>query len=297
MLGNQNLPHKTSWALAGRRFPAGPARIIALTGWLLGISGCAVLPDSQRLATALGEYSYVVAGSGMPTIVMEAGLGDGKENWGEIFTDVSTMARTFAYDRAGYGASQKREEPRTGAQITAELHALLEAAHLPPPYILVGHSLGGTYMELYARTYAQEVAGVILIDSRHADFSKRCTEAGAVACEPPTFLTWLMPGAAHEEFEGAVETMQQVRAAGPFPPVPLVVITGMNKILEGATFNQVWLDTQKQLADLSPLGRHVVCGHCGHYPQRDDPGLVVMSIKDVVAQTRDETLSKRPGVQ
>lgn len=62
-----------------------------------------------------------------------------------------------------------------------------------------------------------------------------------------------MPGAAHEEFKGAVETMQQVRAAGPFPPVPLVVITGVNKILKGATFNQVWLDTQKQLADLSPL--------------------------------------------
>lgn len=49
--------------MAGRRFPAGPARIIALTGWLLGISGCAVLPDSQRLATPLGEYSYVPAGT------------------------------------------------------------------------------------------------------------------------------------------------------------------------------------------------------------------------------------------
>jgi hypothetical protein len=54
-----------------------------------------------------------------------------------------------------------------------------------------------------------------------------------------------MPGAAHEKFEGAVKTMRQVRAAGSFPPVPLVVITGMNKILEGATFNQVWLDMQK----------------------------------------------------
>lgn len=269
---------------------------IALVGSLVGTSGCAALPDSQRLATSFGEHSYVVAGSGVPTIVMEAGLGDGKESWREIFADLVKVTRSFAYDRAGYGASQKREGPRTGAQIVEELRALLQAARLPPPYILVGHSLGGTYMELYARTYAREVAGVVLIDSRHVDFSERCDEAGALVCEPPAFLTWLVPGAGHQEFVGAAETMRQVRAAGSFPHVPLVVITGMNKILEGATFNRVWLNTQKQLADLSPLGRHVVCERCGHYPQRDNPALVVMSIQNVVAQVRAEKIGNHPAV-
>jgi pimeloyl-ACP methyl ester carboxylesterase len=78
--------------------------------------------------------------------------------------------------------------------------------------------------------------------------------------------------------------MRQVRDAAPFPPIPVVVLTGTNKWLEGPAFNRVWLQTQQEMSELSPKGTHVVCDHCGHYVHRDDPRLVVDAIRDVIAR-------------
>ena len=72
--------------------------------------------------------------------------------------------------------STKASVPRTGAVIVAELHAVLKKAGVQPPYVLVGHSLGGLYMSLYARTYPEEVAGLILMDSTHPEQIERCLQ-------------------------------------------------------------------------------------------------------------------------
>ncbi len=269
-----------------------PMRRIALALTLLGALGCASLPQAERAATGFGERAFVRAGAGEPTVVFEAGLGDGKDGWARLFGELRDTTRVFAYDRAGYGGSAARDGARSGTQIVEELRALLRAAGVPPPYVLVGHSLGGSFVELYARQHPREVAGVVLIDSRHEAFSQRCKDAGALVCEPPALLVSLMPGGAADEYRAAPTTMQQLHDAGPFPNVPLVVLTGMRKIVEGPTFAKTWLDTQRELARLSPQARHEVCDSCGHYVHRDRPDLVARAIRDVVLAARGTAASR-----
>jgi pimeloyl-ACP methyl ester carboxylesterase len=253
--------------------------------------GCASLPESEHATTPDGTFSYAAAGTGSPAVVFESGLGDGKESWRPIFAEVGKFAKVFAYDRGGYGASNAHSSDRSAKEIVEELRTLLKAAHIDPPLVLVGHSIGGLYANLFARTYPGEVAGVVFVDARHEDFSRRCKAARAIVCEPPALLVLLAGGGAMEEYKSAPASMQQVRDAGPFPPVPVVVLTGTRKVLEGPTFNRVWLQTQKEMSGMSPKGKHVICNHCGHYVHEDDPVLVIEAIREVIA--RAAVLSNR----
>jgi pimeloyl-ACP methyl ester carboxylesterase len=259
-----------------------PARLFACIA--IGLAGCATLPGGSTATTANGTFSYAVAGQGAPAIVLEAGLGDGKGTWKPVFAELAITSRVFAYDRAGYGASRSRESDRSGREVVKELRELLAAAGVAPPYVLVGHSLGGTYAVQFAQAYPEQTAGVVLIDARPADFAERCHGADAFVCEPPRALVLLIGGGAPAEYDAVPETMRQIREGPPFPPVPLAVLTGMNRVLEGPTFNRVWRETQQELAALSPLGRHVVCEHCGHFVHKDDPALAIATIRAVVSQ-------------
>jgi len=112
-------------------------------------------------------------GAGAPTVVLEAGLGDGLLTWARVQDSIAGFARVCAYDRAGYGWSEPGPAPRTSAREVGELHALLGAAHLPPPYVLVGHSMGGLNVRLYAFRYPREVAGLVLVDpSQETQFER-----------------------------------------------------------------------------------------------------------------------------
>jgi pimeloyl-ACP methyl ester carboxylesterase len=90
-------------------------------------------------------------------------------DWVLVQREVSDTTRVCAYDRAGMGWSETGPEPRDAKQISNELHALLEGANIDGPYVLVGHSFGGLYMQTYAARYPDEVAGVVLVDSSQPD--------------------------------------------------------------------------------------------------------------------------------
>lgn len=250
--------------------------VVALT---LGVASCASLQPEQRTTTQFGSFSYSTAANGSPAVVFESGLGDGREAWQPLFADVGKFATVFAYDRGGYGDSRATVEDRSAREIVEELRALLKAAHVEPPYVLVGHSIGGLYANLFARLHPDEVAGVVLVDARPPDFSERCKAAGALVCAPPAWLMPFVGGGSLQEYKWAPKGMQQVRDAAPFPPVPLVVVTGTHKPFEGKAFNDLWLETQAELSRLSPYGRHVICDHCGHYVHQDDPALVVAAVR------------------
>ena len=115
----------------------------------------------------VGGYSLHITcvGQGSPTVVLDAGTGGISAHWVLVQRAVSDTTRVCAYDRAGMGWSEMGPEPRDARQITGELHALLEGASIEGPYVLVGHSFGGLYMQSYAARYPDEVAGVGLVDS------------------------------------------------------------------------------------------------------------------------------------
>lgn len=253
---------------------------------LLFLTACSTLPTAERASTPEATHSYVLAGDGSPTVILEAGLGDGKESWAPVYSQISEFARVFAYDRAGYGRSRSDNKSRDGNTIVRELRATLHALGLEPPFVLVGHSIGGTYMELFARSYPEDVAGVVFVDSRHADFTRRCQIAGAGQCTPPALLAALLPPAPKREMASGEETMQAVMRSGPFPQVPIAVLTSGKQPLSTTKFREVWLETQKDLARLSSQSSHVTCDRCGHYIHRDNPQLVVGAIKDVLQCAR-----------
>ncbi|MDF2745429.1 MAG: uncharacterized protein K0S88_6808 [Actinomycetia bacterium] len=131
----------------------------------------------------VGGYRLQLAcqGEGSPTVVMEAAIGETGLIWSRVQPAVARLTRTCVYDRAGLGWSDASPRPRTAAVMVEELHHLLARAEVPGPYVLVGHSLGGLLVRLYAVRYPQEVAGLVLVDSAHEDQYRRApTEIGEV---------------------------------------------------------------------------------------------------------------------
>jgi len=115
----------------------------------------------------VGGYKLHIYCSGEwsgPTVVVDAGNGDFSVGWVGIQREVEKSARICTYDRAGYGWSDVSPHPRTATQMAKELHQLLVNAGIEPPYILVGHSLGGMNVRVFSNLYPQEVAGMILVD-------------------------------------------------------------------------------------------------------------------------------------
>lgn len=131
-------------------------------------------PPGERVD--VGGYSlhiYCTGEKGGPTVVVDAGNGDFSTGWQGIQPEVSNSARICTYDRAGYGWSDPSPHPRTATQMANELHQLLANTKIDPPYILVGHSLGGLTVRVFASQYPDEVAGMILVDAGHEDQLER----------------------------------------------------------------------------------------------------------------------------
>jgi pimeloyl-ACP methyl ester carboxylesterase len=108
-------------------------------------------------------------GTGGPTVVLEAGLGEPSTAMAWIAPDIATTTRVCVYDRAGRGWSESASAPQDGIQVATDLHTLLERAGEPGPYVLAGHSAGGIYVLNFAHLYEQQVAGVVLLDSMHPE--------------------------------------------------------------------------------------------------------------------------------
>jgi pimeloyl-ACP methyl ester carboxylesterase len=96
---------------------------------------------------------------------MDAGLGGTVLDWQLVQPEVAKSTRVCTYDRGGMGWSDPGAQPRTSQQIVRELHTLLGNVGGEGPYVLVGHSFGGTNMQVYASRYPDEVAGMVLVDS------------------------------------------------------------------------------------------------------------------------------------
>ncbi len=111
-----------------------------------------------------------------PVVVFENGARETFDTWDKVIAAIKPDAGIFAYNRPGYGNSEATEQPRDGFTIVNELRATLRRQGLQPPYILVGHSLGGLYMQLFARAYPRDVKGLVLVDSLYPGIVKKTEE-------------------------------------------------------------------------------------------------------------------------
>jgi len=137
---------------------------------LFVLTGCATLGKTEIRQTSGGakvEYLLLENNASTDTVVFENGLAGKMDWWAKVLPEVSKKATVFAYNRPSYGKSDAATTPRDGEHIVVELRELLAAKGLRPPYIVVGHSVGGLYMQHYARRYPNEIKALILVDSTH----------------------------------------------------------------------------------------------------------------------------------
>lgn len=163
----------------------------------------AYIGPHDRVEVAPGRrINLFCMGSGSRTILFDAGGSDWSVIWALVQPEVARTTRACAYDRAGLGYSDPAVLPRSPVAIAQDLHALIRAADLPRPLILVGHSLGGFNVKLYAALYPEDVAGMVLVDpaeERAWDRTRRAIRArfgGQLAARAElmdaTWLEWLL---------------------------------------------------------------------------------------------------------
>ena len=121
------------------------------------------------MTTASGAWSGIPGRHFTPVVILESGGGQGGYGWRKVQSGVAQFTTVCWYDRAGEGWSDPVSFARSSASIVSDLHELLQHAAIPGPYVLVGHSVGGEYVRIYANRFPSEVAGVVLVDSSHPD--------------------------------------------------------------------------------------------------------------------------------
>jgi pimeloyl-ACP methyl ester carboxylesterase len=267
----------------------------------------------ERSVTVHGrQMALLEAGTGKATVVFDAGLGDSSASWDVVQSAVSRLAQTVSYDRAGRGQSHFVPGSRTSLDIANDLHAMLEAAQIPGPYILVGHSFGGYNIRVFADRFPDLVAGLILVDSSHElqaqAFAqlyqnlelpvRKFAESEALVFarqEKASFADPLYPANfLNPEGIDFALTCEQVRQAQ-FPVhAALTVITavehhwwwfpdlsGLVKEISDSN-NRVWQDLQTQLLQLSARGRQVMAAKSHHYVHHEEPEIVIEAIRQMI---------------
>ncbi|MCC6315732.1 MAG: alpha/beta hydrolase [Thermomicrobiales bacterium] len=251
-------------------------------------------------------------GRGSPTVLLEAGTGNDADTWDAaglaagaqppaVLPGVATFTRVCAYDRPGTlldadrpGRSDPAPMPRTTAQMVADLHALLGAAQVPGPYVIVAHSFGGLVARLYAATYPADVAGLVLVDAAHEDYYAHL-RAALMPAQWAAATGAIAPAGSNAERIDTTASAAQMRraaAAAPLPDLPLVVITHGRPWAWPAGYpadalEALWMPLQRKLAALTPDAQLTIACDSDHDIPGEQPGLIVAAVRQVIAAVRD----------
>ncbi len=229
------------------------------------------------------QHRVHVEGQGSSTVVLESGLGDTLDVWKDVQPQIALgCARTVSYNRAGYIGSDPSDNPRDAADVVRELRAELERRHIPPPYVLVGHSLGGLYMQYFARNFPNEVVGLVLVDSTHWDQGLAANYAANTPYAGRTVVTLFMPWIMRREVNDSTEAGREVHESPPAGSVPTIVLSSTirphGETPEGRARAA---RLQDEIAADFPAARHFQVDQSGHYIQRDRPEVVIEAARQL----------------
>lgn len=271
--GNTGGANPAKKATAFRRWLWAPVLFGALILAAVALSDAAPRPGERTALVDGHRVAFQIIGSGRPAIVMISGLGDSMATFADVAAELGKSRTVILYDRAGYGASERGKAPRDARAAARELSGLLAQTGIAAPYVLSGHSLGGLYAEYYAAQHPNQVSGLILEDSRPADFSRMCIAAlGPGKCLPPAWMAWFLPSGAGEEIAALAAVMDQVAGATPLRDKAVLVLSRPRTDSVEISFDSLWTRAQAGLAARYPGSLHLRAkagGHNLHQDQRE----------------------------
>ncbi len=229
------------------------------------------------MTTPYGQLYVEHMGQGLPPIVLDAGADNASDSWTPIRPALIAQSQVVRYDRPGVGQSPCQSQHCTSYHSVTLIRTLLHALSLPPPYVLVGHSFGGANMQLYARLYPVEVAGLILVDSMHPSQLQRFA---AFSSEAAAHLQTLIDQST-EQLDWECSARQLLEAPPP-SRIPCIVLS---RSRETAT-TPVWNQLQTELAQHYQALKHDVVPESGHLIHHDQPYAVIAAIKDMLQYVR-----------
>jgi pimeloyl-ACP methyl ester carboxylesterase len=281
-------------------------------------------PPGQLVAVDGYQLHINCTGEGSPTVILDAAGGNTSPSWGLVQPEIGQSTRVCAYDRAGMGWSERGPRPRDMKQQVGELRALLAAAAIDAPYVLVGHSYGGRIARVYAKEYPSEVVGMVLIDPGTLDDDPRFPpeRQAELASEKRTIILarWLAPfglvrlllprvdyddlpteqAAAMDTFgvttkyfqvildqyRALPQTYRQEREVTSLGSIPLIVVSATTPDDET---RRVWTEINGELAELSMNSVHrVIQGatHSGLLWRREHAQVTIDAIQQVIEAVR-----------
>ncbi|MEH6938673.1 alpha/beta hydrolase [Bacillus sp. JJ664] len=246
--------------------------------------------QKKKILTNSGMIEFAQLGEGVTTVILINGGSGPIEGWYKVFHELAEETTVLAYNRLGVGKSDYPKSPQHGIFIVNTLRQLLKEINVSPPYILVGHSLGGLYANLFARQYPDEIAGVVLLDASHPEDISINETQGVLIRGMNKFLKAFDSFSSHKkwnEVNFVEETAKQIQQAGSFPDVPLLVVSGDKspKMMPEHAI-QIRKSNQMYLVQLSNQGKHILATKSGHFPQLSEPELVISAIQECIQMTK-----------
>lgn len=265
-----------------------PAAWLARHG-LAGLPGITAIAGGEAIAVDGRSILLDCRGRGSPTVILEAGMGDGIAGWAPVHDGLAGLTRTCAYDRAGRGRSDPRGR-HTVADAAAELRTVLDAAGEAPPYIAVGHSLGEVYVRVFAAADPSSIAGLVLVDGFSADLEADRIHPllGDLRSEYAGRLQGLRDLVARvEDLDWPASEAQLREADITGLPVEVLRAPRVEPRLAEATNRAISAAWEDAYRSLSPgLVRYELAWGAGHIVQADRPDLVIAAVGRLVDAAR-----------
>lgn len=260
-------------------------RCVAATILAVATAALIACAETPRGKDGIGHWRR--AGSVEPTIVLQAGHGDGARSWAPIYSRLAARHAVLAFDRPGYGGRAGTRAGRDPCTIADEQHALLQRLGIRTPVVLVGHSLGGRYQWVHAALYPEDVAALVLIEPTHPDHWQRLqAEAPAMAAVVQVARLGFTSTMA-AEFDAQDACLRErlgsaARAAARRVPARVLVRQDY-PALERGSFEAMHRRLMHAWLDLVNAPRLDVVAGAGHYIHRDRPDAVIAAIDEAVA--------------
>lgn len=239
-----------------------------------------------------------VYGKGSPTVVLVSGFGAPQAYWNPVVPELASQTTVLTYDRAGVGKSEIGELPSHGKQAATDLHTLLTKRNLPKPYIVIGHSYGGSVVRLFASMYPDDIGGIILEDSSHEailEEQRKILKGKDLELLEKMVSRFATPDNPKTEGDYRFITMEQVKNSKPLPRVPFVVLTAGDRSKHmppifsdeaNKKLAELGIELQKKLVAMIPGGKHIIVDDAGHNIHLEKPEALIAPVIEMIKEVR-----------